>query len=100
MATGARIVPRFENLNEKKLGFAGRIEELSFGTTQCNMIIVKEPKETDSVTVLIRGGSATIVEETQRSLHDALSPSESTQTRSYPWNNTPFEDSPMLWSRF
>lgn len=72
LATGARIVPRFENLDEKKLGFAGRIEELSFGTTQCNMIIVKEPKESDSVTVLIRGGSATIVEETQRSLHDAL----------------------------
>ena len=72
MATGARIVPRFESLTKDKLGFAGKIEEVSFGTTQCNMIIVKQPKKAESVTILIRGGSATIVEEARRSLHDAL----------------------------
>ena len=72
LATGARIVPRFESLEKDKLGFAGKIEEVSFGTTQCNMTIVKEPKEAESVTILIRGGSSTIVGETQRSIHDAL----------------------------
>lgn len=72
LATGARIVPRFENLTEDKLGFAGHIEEVSFGTTQCNMVVVKRPKKAESVTLLIRGGSATIVDETRRSLNDAL----------------------------
>jgi hypothetical protein len=28
MATGAKIVPRFEELHPTKLGFAGKIEEL------------------------------------------------------------------------
>ena len=72
MATGARIVPRFESLTADKLGFAGKIEEVSFGTTQCNMVVVRQPKKAESVTILIRGGSATIVDETRRSIHDAL----------------------------
>lgn len=72
MATGARIVPRFESLTEDKLGFAGKIEEVSFGTTQCNMVVVRQPKKAESVTILIRGGSVTIVDETRRSIHDAL----------------------------
>jgi len=32
MATGARIIPRFEELHPDKLGFAGLIEEMQFGT--------------------------------------------------------------------
>ncbi len=33
MATGARIIPRFEEIKPSKLGKAGRIKELHFGTT-------------------------------------------------------------------
>lgn len=32
MATGARIIPRFEEITPKKLGKAGKIKEMHFGT--------------------------------------------------------------------
>lgn len=34
MATGARIVPRFEELTADKLGFAKSVREVGFGTTK------------------------------------------------------------------
>ena len=34
IATGGRIVPRFEELTAEKLGFAGSVKEISFGTTK------------------------------------------------------------------
>ena len=33
IATGARIVPRFEEITPEKLGSAGCIKEISFGTS-------------------------------------------------------------------
>ena len=33
IATGGRIIPRFEELAPEKLGKAGSIKEISFGTT-------------------------------------------------------------------
>lgn len=72
LATGARIVPRFEELHPQKLGFAGRVEELNYGTSSSNMVIVKDLSATKAVTILVRGGSATIVDEARRSIHDAL----------------------------
>lgn len=72
LATGSKIVPRFEELKPNKLGFAGVVEELSFGTQQTNMLFVKELKATKAVTILVKGGSQTIVDEARRSIHDAL----------------------------
>lgn len=72
MATGARIVPRFEELHPSKLGFSGKIEEISFGTTNNNMVVVKELSGTKAVSILLRGGSKTIIDEAHRSVHDAL----------------------------
>lgn len=72
LATGARIVPRFEELHPQKLGFAGLVEEISFGNQQSNMLVVKDLSATKSVTVLVRGGSKTIIDEAHRSIHDAL----------------------------
>lgn len=63
MATGARIVPRFEELVPKKLGFAGEIDEVNLGTTSNNMVVVKDLKEQKAVTIVIRGGSKTIIDE-------------------------------------
>ncbi len=72
IATGGRIVPRFEELTPEKLGRAGRVREVSFGTTKERMLVVEECAESSAVTVLIRGGNRMIVDEAKRSLHDAM----------------------------
>lgn len=72
IATGGRIVPRFEELTTDKLGKAGVVRELSFGTTKERMLVIEECHNTRAVTVFIRGGNKMIVEEAKRSLHDAL----------------------------
>ncbi|XP_054161925.1 T-complex protein 1 subunit epsilon-like [Oppia nitens] len=72
IATGGRIVPRFEEITTEKLGKAGIVRELTFGTTKDKMLVIEECKNTRAVTVFIRGGNKMIVEEAKRSLHDAL----------------------------
>ncbi|XP_035914616.1 T-complex protein 1 subunit epsilon [Anopheles stephensi] len=72
IATGGRIVPRFEELTPDKLGSAGVVRELSFGTTKNKMLVIEDCKNTRAVTVLIRGGNRMITEEAKRSIHDAL----------------------------
>jgi len=72
MATGARIVPRFEEITPDKLGRAGSIKEISFGTSNDKVILIEECAKTKAVTILIRGGSKTICDEARRCLHDAL----------------------------
>ncbi|XP_074604200.1 chaperonin containing TCP1 subunit 5 [Brevipalpus obovatus] len=72
IATGGRIVPRFEELTQEKLGKAGIVRELTFGTTKERMLVIEECPDTRAVTVFIRGGNKMIVEEAKRSLHDAL----------------------------
>lgn len=72
LATGARIIPRFEELHPQKLGFAGIVEEISHGTTSNNMIVVKDLSHQKAVSILVKGGSKTIVDEAHRSIHDAL----------------------------
>lgn len=72
IATGGRIVPRFSELSEGKLGHAGLVRELSFGTTKDKMLIIEECRNTRAVTIFIRGGNKMIVEEAKRSIHDAL----------------------------
>uniref|UniRef100_T1D3W9 T-complex protein 1 subunit epsilon n=1 Tax=Psorophora albipes TaxID=869069 RepID=T1D3W9_9DIPT len=72
IATGGRIVPRFEELTADKLGSAGLVRELSFGTTKDKMLVIEECKNTKAVTILIRGGNQMITAEAKRSIHDAL----------------------------
>lgn len=72
IATGARIVPRFSELSAAKLGTAGRVREVTFGTTKERMLVIEDCKCSNAVTVLIRGGNKMIVEEAKRSLHDAM----------------------------
>lgn len=72
MATEGRIVPRFEDLSPAKLGHAGTVRELSFGTTQDRMIVVEECANSKTVSILVRGSNDMIVEEAKRALHDAL----------------------------
>eukprot|EP01063_Lacrimia_lanifica_P033596 TRINITY_DN6021_c0_g1_i1.p1 TRINITY_DN6021_c0_g1~~TRINITY_DN6021_c0_g1_i1.p1 ORF type:complete len:537 (+),score=270.75 TRINITY_DN6021_c0_g1_i1:52-1662(+) len=72
IATGGRIVPRFEELSEDKLGKAGMIREVSFGTTKDRMLFVEHCQNSRAVTIFIRGGNKMIIEEAKRSIHDAL----------------------------
>jgi len=72
IATGARIVPRFEELTADKLGHAGIVREASFGTSAGKMLLIENCKNSNAITVLVRGGNKMIVEEAKRSLHDAM----------------------------
>eukprot|EP00048_Salpingoeca_helianthica_P014762 m.223410 g.223410 ORF g.223410 m.223410 type:complete len:538 (+) comp16247_c0_seq1:47-1660(+) len=72
IATGGRIVPRFSELSADKLGTAGRVRELQFGTTKDRMLVIEDCKNTKAVTVFIRGGNKMIIDEAKRSLHDAM----------------------------
>ncbi|AOW05764.1 chaperonin Cpn60/TCP-1 family [Yarrowia lipolytica] len=72
IATGARIVPRFEDLSAAKLGHAGRVRELEFGTTRDRMLVVEECANPRAVTVFVRGSNKMIVDEAKRALHDAI----------------------------
>jgi len=57
VATGGRIIPRFEEITADKLGEAGIVREIQFGTGSERMLIIEECKCSKAVTVLIRGGS-------------------------------------------
>uniref|UniRef100_A0A0L8FJV8 T-complex protein 1 subunit epsilon n=1 Tax=Octopus bimaculoides TaxID=37653 RepID=A0A0L8FJV8_OCTBM len=72
IATGGRIVPRFSELTTDKLGKAGIVRELTFGTTKDRMLVIEDCHNSKAVTIFIRGGNKMIIEEAKRSLHDAL----------------------------
>ncbi|KAF9552063.1 hypothetical protein CPC08DRAFT_792269 [Agrocybe pediades] len=72
IATQGRIVPRFEDLTEAKLGKAGIVREISFGTTRDKMLVIEECANTRAVTIFVRGSNKMIVDEAKRALHDAL----------------------------
>ncbi|WPK25588.1 hypothetical protein PUMCH_002908 [Australozyma saopauloensis] len=72
IATNGHIVPRFEDLTPEKLGTAGVIRELEFGTTRDRMLVVEDCSNTRAVTCFIRGSNEMIVAEGVRALHDSI----------------------------
>jgi len=72
IATEGRIVPRFEDLTPEKLGKAGIVREVTFGTTRDKMIVIEECANTRAVTIFVRGSNKMIVDESKRALHDAI----------------------------
>jgi T-complex protein 1 subunit epsilon len=72
IATGGRIVPRFQELTKEKLGKAGLVREMTFGTTKDRMLVIEECLNSKAVTIFLRGGTKMIIEEAKRSMHDAL----------------------------
>lgn len=72
IATGGRIVPRFSEVSNEKLGRAGLVREIASGTTKDRMIVIEQCANSKAVTILVRGGSKMIVDEAKRSIHDAL----------------------------
>jgi thermosome len=70
-ATGASIVSRLKDISRDDLGKAGQVEERKIGND--SMTFVMDCPSAKAVTILIRGGTEHVVDEMDRSLHDALS---------------------------
>lgn len=69
-ATGARIVTNLDDLFEKDLGIAETVEERKI--EEDKWVFVEGCKHPKSVTLLLRAGSQRVVDEVERSVHDAL----------------------------
>ena len=69
-ATGARIVNNLDELSATDLGYARVVEERKVETDR--WVFVEECKNPKSVSILVRGGSQRVVDEAERSVHDAL----------------------------
>jgi thermosome len=69
-ATGARVVNNFEDLTTSDLGYAAVVEERK--VEEDKWVFVEGCKNPKAVTILLRGGTQRIVDEGERSLHDAL----------------------------
>jgi len=70
-ATGATIVTNIHELSPEDLGEAGLVEERKIAGD--DMIFVEDCKDPKAVTILVRGGTEHVVDETERALHDAVS---------------------------
>jgi chaperonin GroEL (HSP60 family) len=70
-ATGAVIINNLDDLSSKDLGYAELVEERKIGDDK--MTFVEGCKNPRSVAIVIRGGTQRIVDEAERSVHDALS---------------------------
>jgi archaeal chaperonin len=69
-ATGAKVVNNLDDLDAKDLGSADLVEERKIETDK--WVFIEGCKNPKAVTILVRGGSQRVVDEAERSIHDAL----------------------------
>lgn len=69
-ATGGKVITNMDDMAPEDLGYASLVEERKIGEDK--MTFVEGCKHPRAVTILIRGGTERIVDEAERSLHDAL----------------------------
>ncbi len=69
-ATGGRISSNIDDMTSKDLGTAETVEQRKVETEK--WVFIEGCKNPRAITVLIRGGSQRVVDEVDRSLHDAL----------------------------
>ena len=69
-ATGGKVVTKLDAITSADLGYANLVEERKVGEDK--MTFVEGCKHPRAVTILIRGGTERIVDEAERSIHDAL----------------------------
>jgi archaeal chaperonin len=69
-ATGAKVVNNLDAMTDKDLGSADLVEERRVETDK--WVFIEGCKNPKAVTILIRGGSQRVVDEAERSFHDAL----------------------------
>lgn len=69
-ATGSRMVTNIEELTANDLGSADLVEERKVETDK--WVFVEGCKNPKAVSILVRGGSQRVVDEAERSVHDAM----------------------------
>jgi len=69
-AIGGKIISDLGDISSKDLGFAALVEERRIGDDK--MTFIEGCKNPKAVTILIRGGTERLNNETERSIHDAL----------------------------
>jgi len=69
-ATGGKIVTNLDDLFEKDLGTSDIVEERKI--EEDRWVFVEDCKHPKSVTLLLRAGSQRVVDEAERSVHDAI----------------------------
>jgi chaperonin GroEL (HSP60 family) len=69
-ATGGKVATNLDDMTKKDLGKAALVEERKIGDDK--MTFIEGCKDPHSVAILIRGGTERIVDEAERSIHDAL----------------------------
>jgi len=69
-ATGGKIITNLNDMSKDDLGYAELVEERKIGDDK--MTFIEGCKNPRSVAILIRGGTQRIVDEAERSIHDAL----------------------------
>jgi len=69
-ATGGRIITNLDDLFEKDLGAADLVEERKI--EEDRWVFIEGCKHPKSVTLLLRAGSQRVVDEAERSVHDAI----------------------------
>ena len=69
-ASGARIVTNIDELAENDLGYSKLVEERKVENDK--WVFIEECKNPKAVSILVRGGSQRVVDEAERSIHDAL----------------------------
>jgi thermosome len=70
-ATGGKIIASVKDLTPEVLGEAKLVEEVKIGDDK--LVYIRECKNPKAVTIVVRGGTEHVVDEAERSLHDALS---------------------------
>jgi chaperonin GroEL (HSP60 family) len=51
---------------------AGAVREVCFGNTKDRMLYIEKCENSKAVTIFVRGGNKMMIDETKRSLHDAI----------------------------
>ena len=69
-ATGAKMVTGVDGLARADLGHAGLVEERKLEDDK--WVFVVDCKNPKSVSILVRGGSQRVIDEAERSIHDAV----------------------------
>src|SRR5215208_2181622 len=69
-ATGARIVANIDEITAQDLGSANLVEERKVDTDK--WVFVEACKNPKAVSILVRGASQRVVDEAERSVHDAI----------------------------
>ena len=69
-ATGGRVLSNIDELSSGDLGYAKLVEERKVETDK--WVFVEGCKNPKAVSILVRGGSQRVVDEAERSVHDAI----------------------------